>query len=74
MEQNCKQFEQTRPSCCLVDQQGVRDRFSVFQKDFKCKRACEKRASGLCPDDELEQALEDITEVVDTKREKQQKQ
>ena len=49
----------------LVNQRGVRDRFCKFQKDFKRKRACEERASGICPDepDELEQALEDITEM-----------
>ena len=49
----------------LVDQRGVRDRFCKLQKDFKCKRACEERASGICPDepDELEQGLEDITEM-----------
>ena len=49
----------------LVDQRGVRDRFCKLQKDFKCKRACEERASGICPDepDELEQALENITEM-----------
>ena len=36
-----------------------------MQKDFKQKRAFEERASGICPDepDELEQALEDVTEM-----------
>ena len=49
----------------LVDQRGVRDRFCKLQKDYKRKKACEERASGICPDepDELEQALEDITEM-----------
>ena len=36
-----------------------------MQKDFKQKKAYEERVSGICPDepDELEQALEDITET-----------
>jgi len=45
----------------LVDQRGVRDRFCKLQKDFKRKRACEERASGICPDEPDE--LEDITEM-----------
>ena len=49
----------------LVDQRGVRHRFCKLQKDYKRKKACEERANGICPDepDELEQALEDITEM-----------
>ena len=48
-----------------MDQRADRDHFCKLQKDFKQKRAFEERASGICPDepDELEQALEDITEV-----------
>ena len=49
----------------------MRDRFCKVQKDFKRKRACEERASGICPDepDELEQALEDITEMEHSQQE-----
>ena len=65
MGEICKKFKQTRHPIFLVDQRGVTDGFCKLQRDFKRKRACEERASGICPDepDELEQALEDITEM-----------
>ena len=49
----------------------MRDRFCKLQKDFKRKRACEERASGICPDepDKLEQALEDIPEMEHSQQE-----
>ena len=50
---------------------AFRDRFCTLQKDFTCKRAHEERASDICPDepDELEQALEDITEMEESQQE-----
>eukprot|EP00795_Rhopilema_esculentum_P005626 gene5626-biopygen7468 len=55
----------------IVDQRSVRDRFTKLEKDFKRKKASEERASGISPEepDELDQALEDITE---TAREQQE--
>eukprot|EP00795_Rhopilema_esculentum_P003577 gene3577-biopygen31 len=55
----------------IVDQRLVRDRFTKLEKDFKRKKASEERASGISPEepDELDQALEDITE---TAREQQE--
>ena len=55
----------------MVDQRAVRDRFCKLQKDFKRKRAHEERASGICPDepDELEQALEEISEMEESQQE-----
>ena len=35
----------------LVDQRGVRDRYTKLIKDFKRKRSFEERASGICPDE-----------------------
>eukprot|EP00795_Rhopilema_esculentum_P002222 gene2222-biopygen11283 len=55
----------------IVDQRSVRDRFTKLEKDFNRKKASEERASGISPEepDELDQALEDITE---TAREQQE--
>ena len=55
----------------MVDQRAVRDRFCKVQKDFKRKRAHEETASGICPDepDELDQALEEITEMEESQQE-----
>ena len=55
----------------MVDQKAVRDRFGKVQKDLKRKRAYEERASGICPDepDELDQALENISEMDESQQE-----
>ena len=55
----------------MVDQRADRDRFCKLQKDFKRKRAYEERANGICPDepDELDQALEDISEMEQSQQE-----
>ena len=55
----------------MVDQRSVRDRFNKLERDYKRKKACEERASGISPEepDELQQALENITEMAREQRE-----
>ena len=55
----------------MVDQRAVRDCICKLQKDFKRKRAHEERASGICPDepDDLEQALEEMSEMEESQQE-----
>ena len=55
----------------MVDQRSVRDRFNKLERDYKRKKACEERASGISPEepDELDQALENITEMAREQRE-----
>ena len=58
----------------LVDQRGVRDRYTKLIKDFKRKRSLEERASGICPDepDELDQALEELIGMEESQQEQLQ--
>ena len=45
----------------IVNQRGVRDRYSILEKAFKRKMAAEERASGITAEStELDQAVEGI--------------
>ena len=63
--QNVKNSYQVGPASLHGRSEAFRDCFCKVQKDFTWKKAHEERASGICPHelDEVEQALEDITEM-----------
>ena len=58
----------------LVDQRGVRDRYTKLINDFKRQRSFKERASGICPHepDELDQALEELSGMEESQQEQLQ--
>ena len=56
------------------NQRAVRDHYTKLVKEYKRKRSYEERASRICTDepDELDQALEDLTEMEESQQEQVQ--
>ena len=45
-----------------VNHRSVRDRYNYLEKRFKEKVRTEERATGICPQEEMSQAIRDIME------------